>query len=171
MKQKDQRFTLDNLRGKRHYDAEADPEQHWEVVTSVDTYADAQRLTNRLAAADFPVAHTEIIGRGLELVERVTGRLTTGRAVAAGAGSGAWVGLFVGLLVGLFTRGPAWIGLVLGGVLIGAVWGALFGLAAQWVTRDRDYMSVQTLTADRYDIAVTPEYADLARRLIGRSVA
>jgi hypothetical protein len=151
-------------------DSAPDAGQRWEVVTTVPTYADAQRLTNRLAVAQFPVDQAEIVGRGVELVERVTGRLTTGRAALAGAGSGAWLGLFVGLLVGLFTTGAAWAGLVLGGLLIGAIWGALLAIAAKWAARDREFTSIQTLAADRYDIEVTRDYADLARRLIGRSV-
>ena len=77
----------------------------------------------------------EIVGHDIRLVERVTGRLTNVRAAAAGAASGAWFGLFIGLLVGLFTAGPEWLGLVLGGLLIGAFWGAMFGFFAHWVTR------------------------------------
>src|ERR687886_249582 len=77
-----------------------------------------------------PVDEVEIVGSDLHLVEHVTGRLTTARAAMAGAGSGAWFGLFVGLLVGLFTTGPTWLGLVLGGAAIGALWGALFGFFA-----------------------------------------
>src|SRR3712207_8985496 len=38
-----------------------------------------------------------IIGSDLRMVERVTGRLSWGRAIGAGAASGAWFGLFVGL--------------------------------------------------------------------------
>ena len=67
----------------------------------------------------------DIVGSDLRLVERVTGRLTTARATAAGAASGAWFGLFIGLLVGLFTRGPTWIGLIIGGLLIGAAGGSV----------------------------------------------
>jgi hypothetical protein len=76
----------------------------------------------------------DVVGHGLRLVERVTGRLTA-RAAGAGALSGAWFGLFIGLLVGLFTSGPEWLRLILGGLLIGAFWGAAFGFAAYWMTR------------------------------------
>jgi hypothetical protein len=96
----------------------------------------------------FPVEHAEIVGQDLRLVEDITGRLTRGRAAAAGAGSGAWFGLFIGLLVGLFTTGPTWFGLILGGVLIGAVWGALFGFFAHMATGgERDFASTQGLVA------------------------
>ena len=69
-----------------------------------------------------------IIGSDLRMIEKVTGRMTTGRAIAAGAAGGAWWGLFVGLLLGIFsTDGAGWIGSVLTGLLIGLVFGALFG--------------------------------------------
>jgi hypothetical protein len=40
------------------------------------------------------------------------------------------------VLVGLFTTGPEWLGLVFGGLLIGAFWGAVFGFFAHWATED-----------------------------------
>jgi uncharacterized protein YqgC (DUF456 family) len=104
----------------------------------------------------------------VRLVERVTGRLTTARAAGAGALSGAWFGLFIGLLVGLFTSGPEWFGLVLGGLLIGAFWGAVFGFVAHWLTRgQRDFSSVRGLVASRYDVSVQQDQAQRARELLG----
>jgi hypothetical protein len=125
----------------------------WNTVARYTSYEEAQRAVDRLSDERFPVENIEIIGSGLRLVERVTGRLTRARAAAAGAASGAWFGLFIGLLVGLFSTGPAWIGLILGGLLIGAAWGAIFGFAGHAATRGRrDFSSAQTLTATRYDI-------------------
>ena len=98
-----------------------------QMVASYATYAEAQDAVDSLSDRGFPVEGAEVVGQDVRLVERVTGRLTNGRAAAAGAASGAWFGLFIGLLVGLFTTGPEWLGLVLGGLLIGAFWGALFG--------------------------------------------
>jgi uncharacterized membrane protein len=110
------------------------------TVARYDGYEDAQRAVDHLSDAGFPVQQVEIVGSGLRLVERVTGRLTSGRAAMAGAGSGAWFGLFVGLLVGLFATGPAWLGLVLGGAAIGAAWGARFGFFAHRATHgQRDF--------------------------------
>ena len=45
-----------------------------QVVTSYPTYGEAQQAIDRLANASFPVQFSEIIGRDLRLVERVTGR-------------------------------------------------------------------------------------------------
>jgi hypothetical protein len=137
------------------------------VVGTYTTYAAAQRAVDRLSDAEFPVASVEIVGRDLSLVEVVTGRVTTARAAAAGAGAGAWFGLFIGLLVGLFTTGPAWLGLVLGGLLIGAVWGAVFGFFAHWATHgERDFASARSLRAERYEVLVRDESAEQARRLL-----
>ena len=101
----------------------------WNTVASYSSYPEAQAAVDRLSDDNFPVENLDIVGSDLRTVERVTGRLTRGRAAAAGAASGAWFGLFIGLLVGLFTRGPTWIGLIIGGLLIGAAWGAVFGFA------------------------------------------
>jgi Heat induced stress protein YflT domain len=139
-----------------------------QTVASYPTYAEAQRAVDSLSDRGFPVEGAEIIGHDVRLVERVTGRLTNARAAAAGAASGAWFGLFIGLLVGLFTSGPEWLGLVLGGLLIGALWGALFGFFAHWMTQgQRDFTSVSDLVAGRYELTVPNDQAQRARELLG----
>ena len=138
------------------------------VVASYSNYAEAQSAVDRLSDAKFPVEHVQIVGRDLALVENVTGRLTKGRAALAGAVTGAWFGLFIGLLVGLFTTGPEWLGLVLGGVVIGAFWGAIFGFFAHWATGGmRDFASVRGLAASSYDVLVDEQHAARARELLG----
>lgn len=138
-----------------------------EVVASYPTYSEAQQAIDRLSDASFPVQYSEIVGRDLRLVERVTGRMTDGRSAAAGAATGAWFGLFIGLLVGLFTVGPAWLGLVIGGLLIGAGWGALFALLAHRMTRGQHgFASLRSLVASRYEVTVADEYAHQARELL-----
>src|SRR5215470_5559119 len=139
----------------------------WNNVASYTSYQDAQQAVDRLSDERFPVENLEIVGSGLRTVERVTGRLTNARAAAAGAASGAWFGLFIGLLVGLFTAGPTWIGLILGGLLIGAAWGAIFGFASHAATRGRrDFSSAQSLTASRYDVIARGGTAEQARSIL-----
>ena len=139
-------------------------------VASFPTYPEAQKAVDRLSDGGFPVENVDIVGSDLRLVEHVTGRLTSGRAAMYGAGIGAWWGLLFGLLVGLFTTGPEWVGLVLGGLLIGAVFGALFGFFAQWATRgQRDFSSTSGLVAGRYDVMVANEHADRAQQLLSGS--
>jgi hypothetical protein len=139
----------------------------WNTVASYSSYQEAQAAVDRLSDQSFPVENLDIVGSDLRTVERVTGRLTTARATAAGAASGAWFGLFIGLLVGLFTRGPTWIGLIIGGLLIGAAWGAVFGFVSHAATRGRrDFSSAKTLTASRYDIVARGGHVEQARSIL-----
>ena len=140
----------------------------WNTVASYSSYAEAEAAVDRLASSGFPVQELEIVGSGLRSVEQVTGRMTTGRAVLSGAGTGAWFGLFIGILVGLFTFGPAWIGLVIGGLLIGAVWGAIFGLVARLLAGHRhEFSSLSSVAATRYDIIALDNMAGQARSALG----
>jgi Heat induced stress protein YflT domain len=140
-----------------------------QTVASYPTYPEAQRAVDSLSDRGFPVGGTEIVGHDLRLVERVTGRITNARAAGAGAASGAWFGLFIGLLVGLFTTGPEWLGLVLGGLLIGAFWGAVFGFFAHWMTQgQRDFTSESNFVANRYELTVPSDQAQKARDLLAQ---
>lgn len=132
------------------------------VLASYPDYLDAQRLVDRMSDDGFPVQSVRIIGDGVRTVEQVTGRMTRARAALTGAASGAWFGVLVGLLFGLFTAGAAWIWLLLISLVIGAFWGAVFGFVAHWSTRgQRDFASVMSLQAKRYEVHV--DTADAAR--------
>jgi hypothetical protein len=138
------------------------------AVATFPDYRSAQRAVDYLSDNGFPVEHTAIVGTGLRLVENVLGRLTTVRAALTGAASGAWFGLFIGLLLGIFTSSN-WVGVVLAGLLIGGVWGAIFGAAAHAMTRgQRDFISRSSLQAEQYAVAVEAEYAEQARQLLVR---
>jgi hypothetical protein len=134
-------------------------------VGSYDSYEQAQAAVDYLSDQKFPVENVTIIGTDLRMVEKVTGRLTTGRAVAAGAAGGAWWGLFVGLLLGIFSAdGGQWIGSVVAGLLIGLVFGAVFGWIGYSATRgQRDFTSTSKIVASRYDVMCNPAHAEEAR--------
>jgi hypothetical protein len=138
------------------------------TVATYTDYADAQRAVDYLSDNGFPVEHVSIVGTDVKLVETVLGRLTTGRAAAAGALSGGWFGLFVGLLLSIFTN-SSWWAVLLSAVVIGVVWGAIFGGVGHAMTRgQRDFTSVKSLQAGQYGITVTPDQADEARALLTR---
>ena len=139
-------------------------------VGSYDSYEQAQAAVDYLSDEKFPVENVTIIGTDLRMVEKVTGRLTRGRATAAGAAGGAWWGLFVGLLLGIFsTDGAAWLGSVLVGLLIGLVFGALFGAMGYAATQGRrDFTSTSKIVAGRYDVMCNPAHAEEARALLAR---
>jgi hypothetical protein len=139
-------------------------------VGSYDSYEQAQAAVDYLSDEKFPVENVTIIGSDLRQIEKVTGRLTTGRAIAAGAAGGAWWGLFVGLLLGIFaTDGAAWIGTVLTGLAIGLVFGALFGWIGYAATQGRrDFTSTSRIVAGRYDVMCNPASAEEARAHLAR---
>jgi hypothetical protein len=139
-------------------------------VGSYDSYAQAQAAVDYLSDEKFPVENVTIIGSDLRMIEKVTGRLTLGRAVAAGAAAGAWWGMFVGLLLGIFSVDSGqWVGTVLGGLLIGLAFGAIFGAVGYAATRGRrDFTSTSTITASRYDVMCNPPQAEEARALLAR---
>lgn len=136
------------------------------TLATVEDYAEAQRLVDRLSDAGFPVTGVAIVGSDLRLVETVTGRLTVGRAALLGAGGGAWWGLFVGLLFALFTEPTDW-SVALWGLAAGALFGAVFGALAHSVTGGRrDFASVQGLVARRFDITVPADALLRAQHLL-----
>ena len=139
-------------------------------VGSYDSYERAQAAVDHLSDEKFAVANVTIIGTDLRMIEKVTGRLTWGRALAAGAAAGAWWGLFVGLLLGIFsTNGANWIGSVLTGLLIGLVFGALFGWTGYAATQGRrDFTSTSRILASRYDVMCNPTHAEEARAHLAR---
>ncbi len=139
-------------------------------VGSYDSYERAQAAVDYLSDQKFPVENVTIIGSDLRQIEKVTGRLTMGRAVAAGAAGGAWWGLFVGLLLGIFsTDGSAWVGSILTGLLVGILFGALFGGMGYAATQGRrDFTSTSTIVAGRYDLMCAPAHAEDARAHLAR---
>jgi len=140
----------------------------YRVIASYRDYTEAQGMVDYLSDADFPVENLRIVGHGVSTVEAITGRMTTARAALTGAAGGAWWGLFIGLLLGMFAAAAAaWLFVMLAGLLIGAVWGAIFGFVGHWVTHGRrDFTSVSTLAAERYDIVCTPALAAKAADLL-----
>ena len=131
-----------------------------------ERYEQAQQAVDFLSDHEFPVQHCLIVGTDLKQVERVTGRLTTGKVAAGGALSGLWLGLFVGLVFALFGSGEAWQAIV-STALFGVVFGLVWALAGYAATRgQRDFTSVQQVVATRYEVLVEHKYAERARELL-----
>lgn len=131
-----------------------------------DDYADAQKAVDHLADNGFPVENCMIVGTDLKQVERVTGRLTTGRVAAGGALSGVWLGLFVGLIFSLFGTGDV-LPIILSTALFGALFGLIWALIGYAMTRGRrDFTSVQQVVATKYEVLVEHKYAAQGRDLL-----
>ncbi|KHE75131.1 membrane protein [Kocuria marina] len=141
----------------------------YETIARFRDYAEAQAVVDTLSDREFDVSTVKIVGEGLRSEEYVTGRLTKGRAALAGLGSGAWLGLFIGILFGLFAPAFGWLSIILWSVVIGAVWGAIFGFVAHLATGGkRDFKSVRTTAADTYLVQVQAERAHEAITVLNR---
>jgi hypothetical protein len=140
------------------------------TVGTYDTYEQAQRAVDFLSDNKFPVENVTIVGNELRLVERVTGRLTQGRAAATGAAGGAWWGLFIGAMLSLFTDPESSaLALILLTVISGAVFGAVFGIIGYSLTRgQRDFTSTSSVVATSYDVLCKHTHAEEARNQLAR---
>lgn len=144
----------------------------WNTAATYANYDDAHEAVGTLAERGFPIEYVDIVGSNLRSVERVTGRASAGRAVGRGALNGAGLGLAGGLVLGLFAPFPAWLGYLIAGALIGAVWGAGFGFAAySSIDGRRPYSSVRATVAGRYDLVVRGGHTEWARALLAGSGA
>ena len=133
-----------------------------------DEYAAAQRAVDFLADEKFPVEQCMIVGTDLKRIERITGRLTTGRVAMGGAASGAWFGLFIGLLFALFTDSSL-LAILATTVAVGILFGVISALIGYAATRGRrDFSSVTQVVATRYEVLVEHKSAAQARELLAR---
>jgi hypothetical protein len=144
-------------------------------IATFQHYADAERVVDTLSDRGFPVERVAIVGRELELVEQVTGRLNYPKAALRGAGGGAVTGALIGWIFSLF----AWInpliswpllvlyGLIFGAI-VGAIAGAVIGLLAHALQRGRrDFASIKIMRPQCYDVMVDKSAADDALRILG----
>jgi hypothetical protein len=149
-------------------------EGHPQTLATFTRYEDAQSAVDLLSDEGFPVESVSIVGHDIRTVENVAGRLTTGKAAARGAAGGAWFGLLLGLLFSIFAPGVAFIGVLLIALGAGALWGALWGAVGHAATRGRrDFASVKTMEAGRYEVLVRGELSARAHQVLaqGRKVA
>lgn len=140
-----------------------------DVLGTFGSYPEAQSVVAKLAESDFPVKQLSIVGNDLKTVERVTGKLTYGRAALAGALSGLWLGIFFGIVLTLFSGGGSG-GTILAAAIIGAGFGMLYGVVSFSITkRFRDFTSVHQVLATNYQIIVDPQLTGRARQLLGQA--
>ncbi|GAA1764418.1 general stress protein [Agromyces humatus] len=143
-----------------------------ETVATFETYPEAQSAVDALAKAEFPVKELAIVGTDLTTVERITGKLTWGRAGGAGAISGAWFGTFLGLLFFIFSPTGTSVGILISAILLGAGFGMIFGLVSYSVNRRRrDFTSTMQVLATRYAIIAEPAHVTRARQVLGTTDA
>ncbi len=84
-----------------------------------------------------------------------------------GAASGAWLGVFVGLLLSLFSSESTLLQSVVGGLGIGIVFGVVWALLGYAATRGRrDFSSVSSVVATKYEVLVEHKHRARAQELI-----
>lgn len=133
-----------------------------------ERYEQAQKAVDFLSDNEFPVQNCLIVGTDLKQVERVTGRLTTGKVAAGGLLSGLWMGLFVGLVLSLFGTGST-LSIIASTLLFGAIFGLVLALVGYAATRgQRDFTSVSQVVATRYEVLVEHRYAEQGREILAR---
>ena len=130
-----------------------------------DDYAAAQRAVDYLSDEEFPVEQCMIVGTDLKRIERITGRLTTGKVALGGALSGVWLGLFVGLLFSVFSGEGAVT--IISTVIFGGLFGLIWAMAGYAMTRGRrDFSSVTEIVATRYEVLCEHKSVAKARELL-----
>jgi hypothetical protein len=133
-----------------------------------EKYEQAQKAVDFLSDKEFPVENCMIVGTDLKRVERITGRLTTGRVALGGLVSGIWLGLFVGLIFALFTE-EGFAAIIVSTMLIGALFGVIWALVGYALTRgQRDFSSVTSVVATKYEVLVEHKVAAQARELLAQ---
>ncbi len=134
-----------------------------------DSYEEAQQAVDYLSDHEFPVQDVLIVGTDLKQLERVTGRLTQGRVIGAGALSGMWFGLFVGTIFAIFDPNGFNILTVLSTVLVGALFGAIWGYAGYRLTGgQRDFTSVSQVVAAKYEVLCEHKHVQRGRELLAQ---
>lgn len=133
-----------------------------------DKYEDAQAAVDYLSDHHFPVENCMIVGTDLKQVERVTGRLTTGKVALGGLLSGVWMGLFVGLIFALFSNQNT-LAIIASTALFGALFGLIWALAGYAATRGRrDFTSISQVVATRYEVLVEHKHAQQGREMLAQ---
>jgi len=159
-------MSLSNSNAQGGFAGQAMKLQFPQSLAVYEDYAQAQRTVDYLSDNHFPVENCMIVGTDLKQIERITGRLTTGRVALAGLGSGAWLGVFIGLVLSMFSEGGL-VQILLSTVLIGMLFGLIWALLGYAATRGRrDFSSVSQVVATKYEVLVEHKVAGRARELL-----
>jgi hypothetical protein len=138
------------------------------TVASYGGHSEAVQAINRLTGQGFPADRAAIVGRGLQPLEKATGRLSPKSVAARAATSGAIIGITVSWLLVVFDATSPMIATVwvaINGAILGGVIGAVVGLIGHVATRGRRHVTaISAVRAERYDVLVD---ADLAVRAAG----
>lgn len=127
-------------------------------VASYSSYLEAQAAVDFLSDSGFDVKSITIVGTDLHLVERVTGRLTTGRVALSGASSGALWGGFMGVMISFAASSMSASLWILAGMAGGALAGVVMSVLLYMMTGgQRDFTSHSQVVASRYAVLASAD--------------
>lgn len=136
-----------------------------QVISTYTRYLEAQKAVDHLSDEQFDVSTLAIVGHDLATLEQVTGRLTYPRVALMAAGQGAFFGLFFGLILTMFGGGG--VTAILLTMALGAAFWMLLGVITFAAQRGRrDFTSLSTIVATRYDVMARDEVAGQARQVL-----
>ncbi|MDO4241753.1 MAG: hypothetical protein Q4C71_04390 [Microbacteriaceae bacterium] len=138
------------------------------VVSTYSSQQAAHHAVSVLSEAGFPVQSLAIVGRDVQTVEQITGRLTYGKVALGGLISGLYFGFAVAIL--LFLLNPEGrVNLAHSGAIVLMVSGlmmllrlVMFGLTR----RARNYTAVGQVVASRYDLLAPGDLLGRARKVL-----
>jgi hypothetical protein len=140
------------------------------VIATFDRYEDAQELVDQLARKGFAVDRMTIVGRDLQLIERVTGPMNVWRAALAGGVSMIPIAALFGVLFGVVFApvGVSVLATLLYWIVVGLVAGAVVGVISYlaYGRRRRNFASLTGIFAARYEVVTDAAVADEALRLL-----
>lgn len=136
-------------------------------VAAYSTRDAATKAASKLIGAGVDPKAITITGTGLRSVERVLGKFTVVTALR----NGAMNGLFFGLVLAMFSTltNPEGSTIVfLSMLLVGFATGLLLGLISfALVRRKKDFQSATQVVADAYELGVTAQFMNEARKVLG----
>lgn len=136
------------------------------AIAIYDEYSDAQRAVDYLSDREFPVEYCTIVGTDLRSVEKVTGRLTWGKVMGAGALQGVIWGIGLGLLMMLFWPGAGLATLVMAVAIFILINLITTAITYQVSGGNRDFTSTTAIVATHYEILVDRQHAAKARSIL-----
>lgn len=151
---------------QRHNHTSAHGIPEGQVIGSFAQYSDAQKVVDHLSDQQCDIQAVAIMGHDLRSVEQVTGRLSYPKVAVVSAIQGAMFGVFIGVILALFGDGDWGISLLMTALLGAAFW-MIMGVVSFAAQRGRrDFTSVSTVVAARYDVVVRPDAVASARQAL-----
>lgn len=133
------------------------------TIATYVSYGDAQNTVDQLSDIGFPVEKTAIVAQDIRFVKEIIGRRGLMSIAFEGMLAGAGVGALVGFVLGLLSLFQPVVSAFVGafwGLMLGGAAGLVLGLIGDAVSFGRrDFASLGTFHAGRFDVVADPDVA------------